>query len=151
MTNFIECNTLNIFIQFSETALFLVEISQPAPRNPTKCCIIARRSTAFTGGNGIMETDSPHYQQTFQHKRGAINDVMLTWLDFPIFRCCSSLRAQVCGKVASCCAFALHAQIPPPSVLRSASAKTPGAERSRGRCMAISGEQCVGHRPVRRQ
>ena len=78
VTNLAECNTLNIFVQFSETALFLVEISQPAPRNPTKCCIIAHRSTAFTGRNGIMETGSPHYQQTFQHKRGAINDVMLT-------------------------------------------------------------------------
>ena len=117
MTNFIECNTLDIFIQFSETALFLVEISQPAPRNPTKCCIIARQSTAFTGRNGIMETGSPHYQQTFQHKWGAINDVMLTLLDFPIFRCCSSLRAQVYGKAASCRAFALPA--PKPAAVRS--------------------------------
>ena len=121
MTNLVECNTLNIFVQFSETALLLVEISQPAPRNPTKCCIIAHWSTAFTGRNGIMETGSPHYQQTFQHKRGAINDVMLTLLDFPIFRCCSSLRAQVCGKAASCCAFALHA--PRPAAVCSAFCK----------------------------
>ena len=117
MTNLIECNTLNIFVQFPETTLFLVGISQPAPHNPTKCCIIARRSTAFTGRNGIMETGSPHYQQTFQHKRGAINDVMLTLTRFPTFRCCSFLCAQVYGKAASCCAFALHA--PKPAAIRS--------------------------------
>ena len=121
MTNLVECNTLNIFVQFSETVLLLVEISQPAPRNPTKCCIIAHWSTAFTGRNGIMETGSPHYQQTFQHKRGAINDVMLTTDWFSHFSVCSSLRAQVYGEAASCCAFALHA--PRPAAVCSAFCK----------------------------
>ena len=121
MTNLAECNTLNIFVQFSETALFLVEISQPAPRNPTKCCIIAHRSTAFTGRNGIMETGSPHYQQTFQHKRGAINDVMLTTDWFSHFSVLFFPARTSVRQAASCCAFALHA--PRPAAVCSALCK----------------------------
>ena len=152
MTNFIECNTLNIFIQFSETALFLVEISQPAPRNPTKCCIIAHRSTAFTGRNGIMETGSPHYQQTFQHKRGAINDVMLTtdWFShFSVLFFPARTSVRRSGILLRFCPAPTQTRRRPLCVLQVR--KTPGAERSRGRCMAFAGRQCVGHRPVRRQ
>ncbi len=151
MTNLVECNTLNIFVQFSETVLLLVEISQPAPRNPTKCCIIAHWSTAFTGRNGIMETGSPHYQQTFQHKRGAINDVMLTtdWFShFSVlfFHARTSVRQS--GILLHFCPVCAKTRRPL-CVLQVR--KTPGAERSRGRCMVFAGRRCVGHRPVRRQ
>ena len=151
MTNLVERNTLNIFVQFSETDLFLVEISQPAPRNPTKCCIIAHRSTAFTGRNGIMETGSPHYQQTFQHKRGAINDVMLTtdWFShFSVLFFPARTSVRQSGILLRF--YPARAKTRRPLCVLQVH-KTPGAERSRGRCMAFAGRRCVGHRPVRRQ
>ena len=70
------CNILNKSVIIVDVDLFSnATIAAPGDLS-TRVQIIYSRLSVFEGKNGIMETTFPHFQQTYQHKYGTINDVM---------------------------------------------------------------------------
>lgn len=71
-----ECNVLNEVVKISSADLFSNEIFVTHPDISTPVWVKLHWLSVFAGEIGIMETTFPHCQQTYQHKYGAINDVM---------------------------------------------------------------------------
>ena len=70
------CNKLIEFVMNFDVKLLSNAIAVLLLDFSTPIWIPARRLPGFAAKIGVMETIFPHCQQTFQHKCGAINDVM---------------------------------------------------------------------------
>ena len=70
------CNKLIEFVMNFDVKLLSNAIAVLLLAFSTPIWIPVRRLPGFAAKNGVMETIFPHCQQTFQHKCGAINDVM---------------------------------------------------------------------------
>lgn len=70
------CNKLIEFVMNFDVKLLSNAITVLLLVFSTPIWIPAHRLPGFAAKIGVMETVFPHCQQTFQHKRGAINDVM---------------------------------------------------------------------------
>lgn len=117
------CNKLIEFVMNFDVKLLSNAIAVLLLAFSTPIWIPARRLPGFAAKIGVMETVFPHCQQTFQHKCGAINDVMQTshrfpW-PFPALRGGSAGRAHLSAAAAHFC-------LPAPSrTARSARAVCP--------------------------